>query len=95
MFWSFFAIARKVLVSRSQRDSVGCYTPASADRACALTARGPSIRRTIRALNVSVYNILGPSFLRPPSWVDRGWRVSLSSGRQLPCHRGIRRNTTT
>jgi integrase len=40
-------------------------------------------------LNVSVYNILGPSFLRPPSWVDRGWRVSLSSGRQLPCHRGL------
>jgi hypothetical protein len=88
LFWSFFAIARKLLVSRSQRDSVGCYTPASLDSACALTAFGPSIRRAIRALNASLYDIVSSSFLCPRPVIGAG-----PSGPQLraalPCHTGI------
>lgn len=49
----------------SQRDSVSWAISTSSHSAFALTELGPSIRRTIRALNVSVYSIVWSSYLRP------------------------------
>jgi len=43
--------------SRSHRDKVGCESPVSSDSLVALTALGPSIRRTIRAFTLAVYSI--------------------------------------
>jgi len=81
------SIASTVAVSRSQRDSVGCDIPTSAASAVAVSALGPSIRRTIRALNVSVYSISSSSFLAL-FWLSDPGYDSRRSGRQLPWHRG-------